>query len=197
MDDQNTGAPAANTDMNAAAAAPSESLLTGTAPAAAAAPAAGVPESYAAFTVPEGLQITPEDHTAFSEVARTAGLSQEQAQKMIDYYSGTVQKTTASEAQRRIDQRNASYQEALKVHGKEGAEEANRALSKYGTQDYIQYLKDNNLDVDPKTIAVWRNVYKSESQGQLVSSNQSQNSGIVNGVDLKKLYPNSPGMTGG
>lgn len=63
------------------------------------APAAptGAPEAYANFTVPEtfsqkGLELDPATIDAFKPIAKELNLTQEQAQKLVDFYAGVSSK---------------------------------------------------------------------------------------------------------
>lgn len=58
---------------------------------------AGAPEAYTDFTLPEGVELKPETLTAATELFKASGLSQESAQKMVDFH--VAQLKTASEAE--------------------------------------------------------------------------------------------------
>ena len=47
-------------------------------------PVEGAPEAYTDFTIPEGTEVVPETMSQFTVVAKELGLSQVNAQKMID-----------------------------------------------------------------------------------------------------------------
>jgi len=57
---------------------------------------AGAPESYTDFTVPTGTQISEEQLAAFTPVAKELGLTQEQAQKLVDLQMGEVDRQQAA-----------------------------------------------------------------------------------------------------
>lgn len=61
-------------------------------------PAAGAPESYAAFKVPDGFEIDAKQGEAINAMFKELGLSQEQGQKLVDFY-----------AQNALDAENAPY----------------------------------------------------------------------------------------
>ena len=52
----------------------------------------GAPEAYADFKVPEGVQVDKEALEAFKPLAKELGLSQEQAQKLVDLQASQVGK---------------------------------------------------------------------------------------------------------
>ena len=52
----------------------------------------GAPEAYADFKVPEGVQVDKEALEAFKPLAKELGLSQEQAQKLVDLQAAQVGK---------------------------------------------------------------------------------------------------------
>lgn len=62
-------------------------------------PKATVPETYAAFKVPEGYELDPKAAEEISPVFKELGLSQEGAQKLVDFYA----KHSAQSAQAAID----------------------------------------------------------------------------------------------
>lgn len=59
----------------------------------------GAPESYADFTLPEGVAVAPERMTAFTDLARQHDLSQEAAQSFVDFHLQEMQ--AAAEAAER------------------------------------------------------------------------------------------------
>jgi len=80
------------------------------------APADVIPEAYSDYTLPEGFAIDKAETEKFNGLAKDLGLSQEKAQKLVDYYAGTVQGAQQAQAQ----QAQAWTQESLKTHGAEG-----------------------------------------------------------------------------
>src|SRR5215469_13319641 len=50
-------------------------------------PAEGAPEKYSDFKVPEGYQLDPEVNTKASDLFKSMGLSQDSAQKLVDFYT--------------------------------------------------------------------------------------------------------------
>jgi hypothetical protein len=53
-----------------------------------AAPATGAPETYAAFTVPDGFTLDDAVSKEAGEMFKAMGLTQEQGQKLVDFYVG-------------------------------------------------------------------------------------------------------------
>ena len=49
--------------------------------------APGAPEKYEAFTAPEGFEIPEEQHKEISELFKGLGISQENGQKLVDFYA--------------------------------------------------------------------------------------------------------------
>ena len=54
----------------------------------------GAPEKYADFTMPEGMDVDTAALEGFAPVAKELNLTQEQAQKLVDYYAGRVKAQT-------------------------------------------------------------------------------------------------------
>ena len=56
----------------------------------------GAPETYADFTLPEGLKLSPETLAAATPIFKELGLSQEAAQKLVSFHADQLKAMTAS-----------------------------------------------------------------------------------------------------
>jgi hypothetical protein len=57
----------------------------------------GAPEKYADFKLPEGVEVDPKAMAAFAPVAKELGLSQEQAQKLVDLQTNVLKQSAEAQ----------------------------------------------------------------------------------------------------
>ena len=118
----------------------------------------GAPESYADFTLPEGLTVDEEMLKEAAPIFKEMGLTQEQAQKQVDLYVKGVQ----AAAQKQVDafnQLKESWRESSKTDKEFGNDKfdenlkvANSALTKFGTPEFSKLLRDYGLGNHPEVI---------------------------------------------
>jgi len=109
----------------------------------------------------EGVSLDEELFTGFRETAHRAGLSQKQAQGILDWFNGV-----SAESQATISsQKEEGYQkevEALKADWGEGFQRevglASRALKEFADEDTVKYLKDSGLDGNVKLIRLFNKI---------------------------------------
>lgn len=65
--------------------------------------AAGAPEKYEDFKLPEGLELSPEVVTEVSGLFKELNLSQTQAQKLVDFHSKTLSATAEAVSKTNMD----------------------------------------------------------------------------------------------
>lgn len=95
---------------NTAPEAKDESLLSGKP-----AKAEGAPEKYADFKAPEGFELDKESMEKASVIFKELNLSQDQAQKLVDYYSG-LSKADAESTQNRFKEMVTGWREESLNH---------------------------------------------------------------------------------
>jgi hypothetical protein len=115
----------------------------------------GAPETYAAFTLPEGMEADTALTDAFMPVAKELNLTQEQAQKLVDLQTGTLQ----AEAKGREDaltEQQTAWKKECKEHAEFGGTnfEANKvAASKFavkvGGDEYVQLMESLGIADHP------------------------------------------------
>lgn len=126
----------------------------------------GAPESYADFTMPEGMEVDKAALEQFLPVARELNLTQEQAQKLIDIRSQQVEK----QARAQQDSWNNTLTGWVD-QGKKDAEfggdnyDANvaiaqRALEKIGTPELREALNMSGMGNHPEVIRAFVRVGK-------------------------------------
>lgn len=119
--------------------------------------AKGAPETYTDFTVEKGLELNPEAMTAFTAIAKEAGLSQEQAQKFVDIATKNNVDAQKSRDDAFLDTRDKWVGEIKgdKELGGPKFDEtvvrAQRALKNFGTPELAKFL-ENGLGDHPEVI---------------------------------------------
>ncbi|MFJ1336765.1 hypothetical protein ACIKP7_01335 [Pseudomonas caricapapayae] len=142
------------------------------------APASAAPESYQ-FTYPAGY--TP-DEAALGEVTgvfKELGLTQEQAQKLVEYDAKRMSSAASPEAQQAaaIEHRNAQvaqWEGEIKADKELGGanldasiEVAQKALASFGSPELSAMLKQSGLGSHPEIVRFFHKVGKELSEGQL------------------------------
>jgi hypothetical protein len=136
----------------------------------------------------EGMAYDKEQMTAFNKSMAEAKLTKPQAQAAVNYYAQMVKNAQQTQA-KQIETWTA---EAMKTHGTEGIEEANRALANLASPEFNAFLKETGLSNHPSMIAAMRKAYADHKEGSWVDSNSTSNSGVKGSqTNYSKLYPNS------
>jgi hypothetical protein len=152
-----------------------------------------VPDAYADFTMPEGMQIDEAALTEAIPVFKELGLTQEQAQKVTDLQAKLVQAGSEKQVndfnQLMSDWRTQTENDS-EIGGdnfNENVKVAQAAITKYGTPELKQLLEEQGVGNHPEVVRFMVRVGKTlkedvpGSPGTAVSQAQSR-------VDL--LYPN-------
>jgi hypothetical protein len=104
---------------------------------------AGAPEVYEAFNVPEeGYTVSEEQHAAFSEVAKSLNLTQEQAQTLIDLDAKTKIAAAQQEKEAIKATQEQNIAENKKTHGDKYPETIATAKKIYDSDLMPQGLRD-------------------------------------------------------
>lgn len=152
-----------------------------------------VPDTYADFVLPEGMQL---DEAALSEATpmfKELGLTQEQSQKVIDLYAKQVQ----AGSQKQLDDFNqlkSDWRELSKNDGEFGGDKfdenvkiAQSAISKYGTSELKQLLEDHGVGNHPGVVRFMVRVGRTLKEDVPGSAGGTPNS-AEDAVSI--LYPN-------
>lgn len=118
----------------------------------------GAPESYEAFTMPEGMEADTALIEGISPVLKELGLSQEGAQKLVDAYNTKIQAdTTATQAASEAmvkgwknDLMNDAEFGGAKFN--ENAAIANAAIKEFGTPALVQMLQATGISNHPEMV---------------------------------------------
>lgn len=116
------------------------------------------PDTYADFTLPEGMALDEAAMIEANPLFKELGLSQEKAQKVIDLYAKQVQ----ASSQKQVDDFNqlmSDWQTQSKTDKEFGGDKydenvkiARSAVNKYGTPELKQLLEDHGVGNHPEVI---------------------------------------------
>jgi hypothetical protein len=150
--------------------------------------ATGAPESYADFTlpegVPEGMVLEPESTSAFKEVAKAYNLSQAQAQKFVDLAAGLVKKTLTGFQEAAVERIEtwATQAKADPVVGGKDFEQnvqiAQQAIAQFGDPELEALYNEFGLGNNPALVRFCYRIGKAMNEGTFVQG-QGQESRAV------------------
>ena len=152
-----------------------------------------IPDSYE-FKLPEGQEIDKNLVDQVTPIFKDIGLSQEQAQKLVDFYAPYVQQQAEAVGQQQLE----SYKETVedwKADTKKqlGADYdkdiaiAARAMDKFGSKELRQVMDDTGLGNNPEVVRFIVKVGKAISEDHFTDPQNVQ--GKPEGIDPKILYP--------
>jgi len=117
-----------------------------------------VPEAYEKFSLPEGYEYDEKLAGEFGGVAKELGLSQDKAQKLVDYYIQLTQKAIQvhNERSAQISEEWKTSAETDKEFGGakfgENIALAKKALDSFGTPELTKHLNESGLGNHPEII---------------------------------------------
>lgn len=143
-----------------------------------------VPEKYDDFKLPEGFTMDQGALEAFSPVAKELGMSQVNAQKLIDLYSSiqskqaeSIQKLFAEEHEKSIATVKAdpemggnNYEANLKI--------ACNVIVKYGSKDVLGAFAETGIGDNPDVIRMFLKIGKAMGEDSLVDKNDGGGAGV-------------------
>jgi len=156
----------------------------------------GAPESYEAFTMPEGMDLDQGLIDAVSPIFKELDLSQGKAQKLIDAYNGMIDergKAQADETKSVIEGWVKEIKDDKEYGGakfNETVRLANRAVSALDKGDLVGLLKRTGLSNHPELIKAFAEA------GKLMSEDGNFNSGAGGGGGEKTLAERIYGQDG-
>lgn len=149
-----------------------------------------VPEKYE-FKAPEGVeQLDAQALAVFEPIAKELGLSQEQAQKLVDIYP-QIQQQQAEAWSNQV----ADWGEQAKADKEIGGDkltasvgQAQKALDQFGTPALREYLHNSGLGNHPELVRIFAKVGKAMAEDDFVMGGQGQSSGndLINAFYPKK-----------
>lgn len=135
----------------------------------------GAPETYADFTVPEGLTLDTEVLGEFTEAARELNLPQDQAQRVVDLGVKMSQKW-AEQASAQVQDMQAGWRRDAEADPEIGGDAlpqslatAKKALDAFGSPALKEMIEDAKLGDHPEFIRLLVNVGKSISEDTLIT----------------------------
>jgi hypothetical protein len=155
----------------------------------------GAPEKYEAFKLTDGYTMSDEQFNEYSEVAKELGLSQEFAQRLIDF--DIKRQNGFAEAQKAADNKAIEgwIAEARKEHGEKYPEVLARAKKVYTSdlmsKEFRTLLKATSMNKNPHFLNFLNNIGSKMSEDVFVNSEtkvKGKNEGGINSMfsDLNK-----------
>ncbi|WP_273803112.1 peptidase [Providencia rettgeri] len=135
-------------------------------------PVSTAPEKYE-FTAGKDQELDKEAVAAFEPIAREIGLSNEQAQKIVDVYGSTIMPQIMKQQNEAWQQQTAEWAETIKADKELGSVEsignAQKAMDQFGTPELKQYLNDSGLGNHPELFRIFSKIGKAMSEDGFVS----------------------------
>lgn len=133
----------------------------------------GPPEKYEDFKLPEGLEFDAEQVTQFKGVAKDLGLTQEQAQKLVDFDVARAKSLTEESQRAFVEMKDGWLATAKgdKEIGGTGFEQstalARQALDAFGSPGLRDALTASGLGNHPEVIRAFAKIGKAISEDTL------------------------------
>lgn len=135
-------------------------------------PVSTAPEKYE-FTAGKDQELDKEAVAAFEPIAREIGLSNEQAQKIVDVYGSTIIPQIAKQQEAAWQKQVTEWAETVKADKELGSVEsignAQKAMDQFGTPELKQYLNDSGLGNHPELFRIFSRIGKAMSEDGFVS----------------------------
>lgn len=135
-------------------------------------PVSAAPEKYE-FTAGKDQELDKEAVAAFEPIARELGLSNEQAQKIVDVYGSTIMPQILKQQNEAWLQQTVEWAETIKADKELGSVEsignAQKAMDQFGTPELKQYLNDSGLGNHPELFRIFSRIGKAMSEDGFVS----------------------------
>ncbi|MGW1369979.1 peptidase [Providencia hangzhouensis] len=130
------------------------------------------PEKYE-FTAGKDQELDKEAVAAFEPIARELGLSNEQAQKIVDVYGSTIMPQILKQQNEAWQQQTVEWAETIKADKELGSVEsignAQKAMDQFGTPELKQYLNDSGLGNHPELFRIFSRIGKAMSEDGFVN----------------------------
>lgn len=136
--------------------------------------AQGAPESYADFTVAEGITMHADLLDGFKGLAKELGLSQESAQKLIDLQA-KVELASAEATQAALVEQSQQWAADTKADPEIGGanydanvQTALKAVHAFASPELVQLLNDSGLGNHPAMVKAFLRIGKAISEDSIV-----------------------------
>lgn len=138
-------------------------------------PANGAPESYANFTLPEGLTLDATLDNEFKGAAKELNLTQDKAQKLVDLYAKHL-KAQADGQIAEFEKMRAGWKaETAKALGANPERElayAAKARDTFGSDEFARFMEETKLGDHPALTSFLVKVGKAISEDTLVEGSK-------------------------
>jgi hypothetical protein len=139
----------------------------------------GAPEKYEDFTLPEGMEKDEKALEVAGELFKELDLTQDQAQKLVDYQTEQMQQT-AEAMQEAWDELFAGWAAETKADKEIGGKDfdanvaiAKTAVKEYATDEFKEMLNSTGIGNHPEMVRFLVNVGKSISDDQILGGKSS------------------------
>ncbi len=152
----------------------------------------GAPDHYADFVVPKGLPVDRQGMAEFKQVAADLGLTQEQAQSLVDLQAGRIQ-AAAAEQSAALEKQQADWQADVRKDTEIGGSDmaarvgvAKTAIAKFGSPELRKVLTETGLGNHPELVRFAYRVGKAMSDDGVILPTSPGRQRTA-----KDFYPNS------
>lgn len=159
-------------------------------------PEEGAPETYEAFTLADGFEVDQQALEAFSPVFKELGLTQEQAQGLVNLDIERQQRTIAAE-QDQHDATLAQWEQEARddkevggVAFDQNVATAKQALDAFGTPELTAYLDASGLGNHPEIIRVFNKFGREIGSDRLLALGSRAPGSKTQKSAADILYPN-------
>lgn len=149
-------------------------------------PKTDVPDAYDDFKLPDNVKWDETTGSEFKATAKAMGLSQENAQKLVDLGAKIVGGQESAMQKMVTDQSETWQKESLQQFKQSDIDTANKALMQFADKDVIGLLQSTGLGNHPLIVGLFNNIGKAIAEGSMPAG--------AGQVAPSRLYPNSPGM---
>jgi len=132
-----------------------------------------VPETYEAFSMPEGVTLSEATSASLSEYAKSTGLTQDHAQKVADLVSNGVQEHDRK-GMEQFKGLSAQWAEESKGDSEIGGADfqanltvANKAMNQFADQDFKDLLNNSGAGNHPAVIRTFNRIGKMMGEANL------------------------------
>lgn len=168
----------------------------------------GAPEAYAAYTLPEGLELAAETITEFNTVAKELNIPQAGAQKLVDFYVKQMQAAEQAPLEFFKEQRT-EWKKTITTDPNLGTgtdlkpavkSAIGKFINSFGpdlAKDFREAMDFTGAGDHPAFIRVMHVLATKFTEGSLVAGTKpsaagQQQPGKANGTGAEAMYPNLP-----
>lgn len=145
--------------------------------------ATGAPETYEDFTMPEGVELDKEVVDQFVPIAKELGLSQEQAQKLVDLQTSLSKSSEEARSQNWANLQK-TWVDSAKSDQEYGGQQfeanmavARQALDKWGTPELKAMMDATGAGNHPEMLRFFYRVGKEMSEDKVVTGGNPKGDG--------------------